>query len=158
MKKLLALIPALTALSCASVGAEDKLMKPYPAPQAGYERVVISLPPQQDEYAYKVEVLPGQTMTVDCNRVSIPGDLVEKVAEGWGYTYYVLEKVGAPVSTKMMCPPDDKPRQAFVAVRGQGELIRYNSKLPLVVYVPKGFEVQYRIWQAGDTRTDAVKR
>ena len=25
-------------------------------------------------------------------------------------------------------------------------LLRYNSKLPLVVYVPEGVEVKYRLW------------
>jgi ecotin len=27
-------------------------------------------------------------------------------------------------------------------------LIRYNSRLPVVVYVPEGVEVRYRIWRA----------
>ena len=35
-------------------------------------------------------------------------------------------------------------------MRGEGFLIRYNSKLPVVVYVPDEFEVRYRIWTAGD--------
>jgi ecotin len=33
-------------------------------------------------------------------------------------------------------------------VRGDGALLRYNSKLPVVVYVPVDFEVHYRIWTA----------
>jgi ecotin len=36
-----------------------------------------------------------------------------------------------------------------VAVRGDGFLQRYNSKLPVVVYVPEGFQVRYRVWEAG---------
>lgn len=32
------------------------------------KRQVIQLPPQQDESAYKVELLIGQTLEVDCNR------------------------------------------------------------------------------------------
>ena len=27
-------------------------------------------------------------------------------------------------------------------------LLRYNSRLPIVVYVPEGVEVRYRLWSA----------
>ncbi|RQW83332.1 MAG: proteinase inhibitor I4 serpin, partial [Methylococcus sp.] len=36
----------------------------------------------------------------------------------------------------------------FVTLGGEPYLIRYNSKLPVVVYVPKGNEVRYRVWRA----------
>lgn len=158
MKKLFWLIPALTALSCASVGADDKKMKPYPAAESGYQRHVIELQPQANENQLKIELLPGKVLLVDCNRIGLGGQLTEKVAMGWGYTYYVLEKVSPPISTKMACPPDVPSRQEFVPVRGMNNLYRYNSKLPVVVYVPEGYEVRYRIWQAGDERKDAVVR
>ena len=50
----------------------------------------------------------------------------------------------------MACPPDDKGIEAFVQVRGNGYLQPYNSRLPIVTYVPEGFSVRYRIWAAGD--------
>ena len=28
--------------------------------------------------------------------------------------------------------------------------INYNSKLPIVVYVPDGYSLEYRIWKAND--------
>ena len=54
-----------------------------------------------------------------------------------------------------MAPAPDAPKEErFVPLGGQPYLIRYNSKLPVVVYVPKGAEVQYRIWKAdADTTT-----
>lgn len=157
MKKLLWLIPALSALSCASVGADDKTMKPYPAASDGQQRFVITLEPQSDESQFKIEILAGKTIPVDCNRVSIGGELSEKIAQGWGYPYYVVENVGPPISTKMACP-EQEPKPTFVPVRSETALLRYNSKLPVVVYVPKGFEVRYRIWQAGSEKTDAAQR
>ena len=48
----------------------------------------------------------------------------------------------------MACPPNAPPRDTFVVVHGNGFLQSYNSRLPVVVYVPTGFEVRYRIWEA----------
>ena len=52
------------------------------------------------------------------------------------------------MSTMMACP-DNTTVEAFVPVRGEGTFLRYNSKLPVVVFVPEGFELRWRIWQAG---------
>jgi ecotin len=38
--------------------------------------------------------------------------------------------------------------ERFITLGGEPELLRYNSRLPLVVYVPVGVEVRYRIWKA----------
>jgi ecotin len=87
---------------------------------------------------------------VDCNQHSFGGQLVEKVAEGWGFPYFILKSVSEPVSTMMACPPDKQQLETFVQVRSNEGLLRYNSRLPVVVYVPTGFEVHYRIWTAGE--------
>jgi ecotin len=50
----------------------------------------------------------------------------------------------------MMACPGRRRHEAFVQLRGDGYLVRYNSKLPLVVYAPDGFEVRYRVWRAGN--------
>jgi ecotin len=36
----------------------------------------------------------------------------------------------------------------FITLAGEPYLIRYNSRLPIVVYVPAEVEVRYRIWSA----------
>ena len=33
---------------------------------------------------------------------------------------------------------------------GDGFMLRYNSKLPIVLYVPKDVEVRYRVWSASE--------
>ena len=48
--------------------------------------------------------------------------------------------------TLMAGPPDAPKVDTFVPVRHGVGLLRYNSKLPLVVYVPEGVEVNYRLW------------
>jgi ecotin len=45
-----------------------------------------------------------------------------------------------------------------VSLRGDGLLQGYNSTLPVVVYVPQGFEVRYRIWTAGEGTRQADPR
>jgi len=139
---------ALTLVAAAHASAASlKDVAPYPEAEKGFTRQVIHLPAQADESAYKLEILAGKTLQVDCNRQRLGGSLEERTLEGWGYSYYRLDKVSGPASTLMACP-DGKNTEAFVPVVGEGFLLRYNSKLPVVVYVPKDVEVRYRIWSA----------
>ncbi|MDD2658811.1 MAG: serine protease inhibitor ecotin [Methylococcales bacterium] len=137
-------------LSCMPVFADSYGMKPYPPAEDGYKRMVIHLPALVDEDANKLELIIGKTIKADCNRHWFGGQLTEEVAKGWGFPYFILKSVTGPASTLMACPPDTKEQEAFVQVRGDSALLRYNSKLPVVVYVPVGFEVHYRIWTAGE--------
>lgn len=129
---------------------------PFPKAENGFTRQVIRLAPQTREEDFQVEILAGKTLDVDCNRQRLGGILEEKNLEGWGYPFYRLEKVIGPMSTLMACP-DGKRKQDFVPVIGDGFLLRYNSKLPLVLYVPKDVEVRYRIWSASNKVEKAVQ-
>lgn len=141
-------ILALTLAAAAHASAASlKDVAPYPEAEKGFTRQVIHLPAQADESAYKLEILAGKTLQVDCNRQRLGGSLEERTLDGWGYSYYRLDKVSGPASTLMACP-DGKHTEAFVPVVGEGFMLRYNSKLPVVVYVPKDVEVRYRIWSA----------
>ncbi|MFG0633588.1 serine protease inhibitor ecotin [Pseudomonas sp. xss_2] len=146
---LTAIFSLTLAAAVPAMAATLKDVAPYPEAEQGFTRQVIHLPAQADESAHKLEILAGKTLEVDCNRQRLAGTLEEKTLEGWGYSYYRLEKVGGPVSTLMACP-DGKKTKAFVPVIGEGFMLRYNSKLPVVVYVPKGVEVRYRVWSASE--------
>ena len=150
--KSLTILAALAALLLAVTGLAQNQddMKPYPAAEPGYGRLVFRVPEREDEANHQVEIMVGKTLMVDCNRTMFTGNLEQRVAEGWGYPYYLLENASGPASTMMACPPGDAKTEAFVLVTGEGFKQRYNSKLPVVVYVPEGFEVRYRIWSAGD--------
>ncbi|MCP8463463.1 serine protease inhibitor ecotin [Pseudomonas sp. ZM23] len=142
-----AMLLAATVTQANAAKLED--VAPYPKAEAGFVRQVIHLPKQAHEEDFKVEVLAGKTLSVDCNRQRLGGTLEEKTLEGWGYSYYRLDKVSGPASTLMACP-DGKTTKEFVAVVGDGFVLRYNSKLPIVIYAPKDIEVRYRIWSASD--------
>ena len=146
--RILVLLTVLLPLGAGFSGGQGD-MKPYPAADEGFVRMVFRVPAVENEADRKVEIIVGKTLSVDCNPTWFGGDLEKRVAEGWGYSYFVLQKAGGPASTMMACPPGKEKTEAFVTVRGKGFLQRYNSKLPMVVYVPLGFEVRYRIWQAG---------
>lgn len=146
----------VAVLSSATQAATLEDVAPYPKPESGFTRQVIHLAPQTQEDAYQVEILAGKTLTVDCNRQRLGGMLEEKNLEGWGYPFYRLEKVTGPMSTLMACP-DGKRKKDFVPVVGDGFRLRYNSKLPIVLYVPKDVEVHYRIWSASSRIEKAVQ-
>lgn len=158
---------ALIAAACVSTStfANDaqkaqplEKVAPYPQAEKGMKRQVIQLPVQQDEANYKVELLIGKTLEVDCNQHRLGGQLESKTLEGWGYDYYVFDKVTSPVSTMMACPDGKKEKKFVTAYLGDNSLLRYNSKLPIVVYTPENVEVKYRVWKAEETVGQAVVR
>jgi len=119
----------------------------YPAAQEGFKRVYIQLPVNKNERELKVEVFIGKEQLVDCNSYFIMGEVKEQTVEGWGYTYYDVASEGQVAGTLMACP-GYKKKNKFVHM-SHPLLLDYNSKLPIVVYVPAGLEVRYKIWTAG---------
>jgi len=157
MLKISLLLPVLLIGACASTMSQDDDLKPWPPAAAGEIRHVIRLPAMDDEEARGVELVIGKELEIDCNRHWFGGKLERQVVSGWGYPLYRLTSVAGPASTMMACPVEEK-RTAFVAVSLEDPMLRYNSKLPIVVYVPRGFSVRYRTWSAeGKTREAPIE-
>ncbi len=126
-----------------------KVLQAFPPAQPGQMRFVIPLPPQADEQAYRVGIRVGRVQQTDgVNQYGLSGELVETVLSGWGYTYYEYTgRLDQGYSTRMAPRPGRPPVQAFVS--SPESVVRYNSRMPLVIYAPAGAEVRYRIYAAG---------
>ncbi len=150
MRSLLIALAAL-AMSLSANAAEDKNMKAFPPAAEGMVRYVLPLPPEKDEdSSLKVELMIGKTVKVDAaNHYFFGGEVKTEIVEGWGFSYHILHKLGPMAGTLMAVDPAAPKVDRFVAVGGEPRLLRYNSRLPLVIYVPEGVEVRYRIWRAG---------
>ena len=115
-------------------------------------RHVIRLPKQEDESAFKVELIIGKTVKTDAkNSYFFGGTLETETIPGWGFDRYILRKLGPMAGTLMAVDPDAPQVERFISLGGETRLLRYNSRLPLVVYVPAGVEVRHRLWRAEPT-------
>ena len=77
-------------------------MKAFPAPGKGMTRYVLPLPKEENEDALKIELVIGKTVQLEPNNHYFFAGKVEiKVAQGWGFNYYVLPKLGPMAGTLM---------------------------------------------------------
>jgi len=128
--------------------AENDILAPFPEPGEGLVQRVLILPEEENEQDVKVELLVGRIEHTDpVNVKRLAGSFEEKTVEGWGYSYYVAE-LGPMISTLMAPPEGVEDVDRFVSL--PGTLIRYNSRLPVVLHVPEDAVVRYRIWRAGE--------
>jgi ecotin len=140
----------LLLLFAVSAGQAADNMKVFPLAEEGMVRYVLQLPSQADESAFKVELIVGKTVQVDeLNSYFFAGKIEEETIQGWGFTRYKVSKLGPMAGTLMAVDPNTPKVARFITLGGEQFIIRYNSRLPIVVYVPEGVEVRYRIWTAG---------
>jgi len=124
-------------------------MKAFPPPDNGMVRYVLQLPQQDDESAFKIELIVGKKVQVDDkNQYFFGGNIQEETIKGWGFPRYVVKELGPMAGTMMAVDPNAPKVNRFITLGGEPFLIRYNSRLPIVVYVPEDVEVRYRIWSA----------
>ena len=48
--------------------------------------------------------------------------------------------------TAMAVNPNAPKADRFITLGGEPYIIRFNSRMPIVIYVPESVEVRYRIW------------
>jgi ecotin len=152
--KLATAFACLVTLAAPHALAASDPMKAFPPAEPGQVRHVIAVPRLPVESDRRVELIVGKTVTTDAhNRYFFGGRLERETIKGWGFDRYVLKDLGPMAGTLMAVDPNAPKVERFVALGGEPRLLRYNSRLPIVVYVPEGVEVRYRIWR---TDPDAV--
>ncbi|MDX9714606.1 MAG: ecotin family protein [Dissulfurispiraceae bacterium] len=131
----------------------EKSRAAFPKSMPGYDRYSIDLDKRDNENRYEVEVIVGKTDFFDCNNHMLSGRFDKKTVQGYGYDYYVFRSDGRVASTLMACPDNSKKEQFIY----QSKKVRYNSRLPIIVFAPKGFQVKFNIWSAGKHNMNALQ-
>jgi ecotin len=150
MKKIYSIAVILVFVASLPIHATDN-MKAFPAPEKGMVRCVLQLPKYDGESSFKVELIVGKTVQVDERNKYFFGGIIEKsTIKGWGFSMHTVSKLGPMAGTLMAVDPNAPKVNRFIKLGGEPYLIRYNSCLPVVVYVPEGVEAHYRIWSAGN--------
>ena len=152
------LIMGFLVFGTSAFSAEHPELKAFPPAKEGMERFVIVLPDKErgEEDSFKVEIIVGKEMLTDgVNLVRLANTIEARPLKGWGYTYYELTGSSETLSTLMAPPPGAPKVEKFVTASPLQ--IPYNSRLPIVVYAPKGYEVRYRIWKASELTREAEK-
>lgn len=154
-KVLLILIAVLTLNSHAQEKKEDSI-EFLPVLEEGYSRVIVELPEiKGKEQLYQVELFAGKEMGTDrCNTYALIGDFSEETMEEMGHKYFYVRTQGQVVKSMKDCPEGETKKQ-FVYFASH--LVPYSSKAPIVVCVPKGFDIRYRIWQTDDHKISVEK-
>jgi len=140
----------VTLLGFTSSAMAQNIMKQntdiFPAPEKGYKKLIIEVPHSSKDENKKIEFSVGKWMEVDaCNYFNLMGEITQKDLSGWGYNYYVFHTKGDVVSTQIGCL-DNKKRNLFVTATPT--IVNYNGKLPIVIYVPEGYDVHFKIYKA----------
>ena len=148
MKKVCSITVLSFFFAMISAQAADN-MKAFPPAEKGMVRYVLQLPKQDDESAFKVELIVGKTVLLDeVNKYFFGGKIEGETIKGWGFPRYIVSKLGPMAGTRIAVHPDTPKVNRFITLGGDPYFIRYNSRLPIVVYVPEGVEVRYRVWSA----------
>lgn len=151
LKVVTGIIIFLFFIGGAVCGAAQSPLDAFPPAGENEARHVIELKEKgkSDEMNYKIELIPGKVVTTDGVNVVRLGLYLEPVnLKGWGYTYYKVSGKDQVLSTMMAVPEGTETVDKFVP--GNSLMVRYNSRLPIVVYSPQGIDIHYKLWVAGE--------
>ena len=151
-------LSALAALPGVAIPRLD--LTGYPEPAPGLKRWVIQpsglLPKSADPLIsahpldWRIQLIVGQTVRLDCNtkRLSGTGMTMRMLPKASGKALFEVKGPVAVISTKMACPDDQPTRTSFLSLGKQPYLVPYNASWPIVVDLPVGTELRWRVWKA----------
>ena len=128
----------------------------FPAPDNGLVQHILTLPKLENEADYRIEIAIGRSEQVDCNKHNLKGEIAQHTVQGWGYNYYQVDAIVPGPSTMMACF-DEAKKTTFLTLPQRLNL-EYDSRLPMVFYLPEGAQLRYRVWHAmGDYQYSEAK-
>lgn len=126
--------------------SQSEYIDAFPKANEGMERFVLNLPEQENESDLKIELIVGKIVKTDKNnKYFFNGTIKEDIVKGWGFTYYKIDTLGVMAGAVMAVNSNEPQVDRFIALGGEPFLIPYNSRVPVVVFLPEGVIVKYRI-------------
>jgi ecotin len=105
--------------SMVSARAADN-MKAFPPPEKGMVRYVLHVPKQDEESAFKVELIVGKTVKEDKgNRYFFGGKINVETIKGWGFPRYRVRRMGPMGGTMMAIDPNVPKVNRFITLGGE---------------------------------------
>ncbi len=166
----LALPLLMVAASAPAAAAIPRLdLSGYPATKQGLKRWVIQpsgLLPKSDDAMisahpldWRVQLIVGKEVDVDCNvkRLSGPSLSLQRLPEASGKALFEISGPVLVLSTRMACTKEQAQGTSFLSLGKQPYLIPYNASWPVVVDLPDGVVLRWRVWKAETKQQEAVK-
>lgn len=163
-------IALMATIASAPVQAIPRLdLSGYPAPADDLTRWVIQLPgvlprdqatiSSQHPIDWRVQLIVGKSVTQDCNqqRFTGKGMRILPVKDLKGRVLFEVPGPVVVISTRKACLPGTPTRESFLVIGRRPYVIPYNASFPIVVDVPQGFEVRWRLWKAETRQQNAIK-
>jgi len=128
----------------------------YPEPKEGFKRVDLILPKIENSKDYKVQIKFSFEMYVkECATADFIFNIKNLKEEygipmGYRFPYYVIENDAAEISEMMQsdCKSDKKVMRKIFSI--QDLFIEYQGYYARPFYIPKSWNLEYRIWKADD--------
>ena len=166
----LALPLLMVAASAPAAAAIPRLdLSGYPATKQGLKRWVIQpsgLLPKSDDAMisahpldWRVQLIVGKEVDVDCNvkRLSGPSLSLQRLPEASGKALFEISGPVLVLSTRMACTKEQAQGTSFLSLGKQPYLIPYNASWPVVVDLPDGVVLRWRVWKAETKQQEALK-
>lgn len=136
----------ITEMTSVKYDSENKLFEKMPLnlTKDKYDGYVLQLPAGSVDS--KIELIVGVTRKVDCNRHWL-ADVNFGDAGDFDFSpheFMIFNSDGEIASTRMGCP-DGELTEKFIY--GETRRVSYTTD-PLIIFIPKGFELRYRIWES----------
>ena len=106
---------------------------------------------------WRVELIVGRELQVDCNRQMLRGRLQAQPVAARGARLYRVSGGDVVASTRMACPAAQPPRRAFVPLSGPPTVVPYSVSQPIVVDAPRDLQVRWRLWKAENRQQEALR-